>query len=58
VYKETTVSDLKTDIEHGAQTESVELIDCGPASEKTKGIPLFLLFELGWPPYDRLFLFY
>ena len=32
------------------------LNDCGSASEKTKGMPFLLLFELSWPPFDRLFL--
>jgi hypothetical protein len=33
------------------------LNDCGSASEKTKGLPFLLLFELSWPPFDRLFIF-
>jgi hypothetical protein len=35
-------------------TEAVEIIDCGRASERTQGITLLLLFELGIPPNDRL----
>ena len=33
------------------------IIDCGRASERTQGVPLLLLFELGTPPTNRLFLF-
>ena len=33
------------------------LIDCGRASERTQGVPLLLLFELGTPPTNKLFLF-
>lgn|GEM_PF-1844994 len=38
-------------------TGSFELTDCGRASEVTRGIPLVLLFELGNPPFNKLFLF-
>lgn len=31
------------------------MIDCGKASEKTKGVPLLLKFELGTPPTNRLY---
>ena len=37
-------------------TEAVEIIDCGRASERTQGIAFLLLFELGIPPNDKLFL--
>jgi hypothetical protein len=33
------------------------LVDCGRASERTQGVPLLLLFELGTPPTNKLFLF-
>ena len=33
------------------------IIDCGRASERTQGVPLLLLFELGTPPTNKLFLF-
>ena len=33
------------------------LIDCGRASERTQGVPFLLLFELGTPPSNKLFLF-
>jgi hypothetical protein len=32
------------------------IIDCGRASERTRGVPLLLLFELGTPPTNKLFL--
>jgi hypothetical protein len=37
-------------------TEAVELLDCGRASERTNGITFLLLFELGAPPNNKLFL--
>ncbi|MBS0418579.1 MAG: hypothetical protein JSR66_12765 [Proteobacteria bacterium] len=33
------------------------IIDCGRASERTQGVPLLLLFEVGTPPTNRLFVF-
>ena len=36
--------------------EAVELLDCGRASERTQGIPLPVLFELGVPPNNYLLL--
>jgi hypothetical protein len=38
-------------------TEAVQLIDCGRASERTCGVPLLILFELGIPPNDSLLVF-
>ena len=38
-------------------TDAVEIIDCGRASERTRGVPLMLFFELGTPPSNKLFLF-
>lgn len=35
----------------------LEMTDCGRASERTQGVPLLLLFELGTPPSNKLFLF-
>jgi hypothetical protein len=32
------------------------IIDCGRASERTQGVPLLLLFELGTPPTNKLYL--
>lgn len=45
-------------LEKGSQNEkdSIELVDCGRASQVTRGIPLVLLFELGNPPFNKLFL--
>ncbi len=36
-----------------AQTHEIELLDCGQASQMTKGFPLYLLFEVSLPPFDR-----
>lgn len=33
------------------------LIDEGKASKETKGVPFLLLFELGTPPTNRLYLY-
>jgi hypothetical protein len=33
------------------------MIDCGRASERTKGTSLLLFFENGIPPFNWLFLF-
>lgn len=49
--------EVETEIKNAVQTtEAVEIIDCGRASECTKGIPFLLLFELGAPPNNKLFL--
>jgi hypothetical protein len=37
-------------------TEAVEVIDCGRASERTQGVTFMILFELGAPPHNKLFL--
>jgi len=34
----------------------IQPIDCGRASESTRGLPLYILFELGWPPNNKMFL--
>jgi hypothetical protein len=36
--------------------DAVGMIDCGQASKRTKGVPMFLLLELGTPPFNWLFL--
>jgi hypothetical protein len=41
----------------GRACDRLGVIDCGRASERTQGVPLLLLFELGTPPTDKLFLF-
>lgn len=49
--------EAETQLENTVQaTEAVEIIDCGRASERTRGIPCLLLYELGIPPNDELFL--
>ena len=35
------------------QAESSPVIDCGVASEETKGVPFGLLFEFVSPPFDK-----
>jgi len=37
-------------------TEAVEIIDCGRASERTQGVSVLILFEMGTPPQNKLFL--
>jgi hypothetical protein len=52
------VSDVKVDdVKRTERIESVELValvDCGKASEVTKGLPYFWLIEGGPPPYNKL----
>lgn len=47
-------------LEHAEQRvragDAVEIIDCGRASERTKGTPLLILTENGWPPFNWLWL--
>ena len=40
-----------------AASDRLGIVDCGRASERTQGVPLLLLFELGTPPTNKLFLF-
>jgi len=49
------VSELQTENED-VSAGSFELTDCGRASEVTQGVPLVLLFELGTPPWNKMFL--
>ena len=60
--------EVETDIKKTVQTtdavapeartsERLGIIDCGRASERTQGVPLLLLFELGTPPTNKLFLY-
>ena len=37
--------------------EAVEIIDCGRASERTRGQSFLFLFEAGIPPNDRELIF-
>ena len=49
--------EVETEIKITVQaTDAVEIIDCGPASERTQGFPFLLLFELGIPPNNKLLL--
>jgi hypothetical protein len=40
----------------GLACDRFGIIDCGCASERTQGVPLLLLFELGTPPTNKLYL--
>jgi hypothetical protein len=40
----------------GSACDRSGIVDCGRASERTQGVPLLLLFELGTPPTNKLFL--
>jgi hypothetical protein len=53
VTEETAVTKPNTTPEPTSQPQKVELLDCGQASKMTKGFPLFLLFEMSSPPFDR-----
>ena len=49
--------EAETDIKNTVQaTEAVEIIDCGPVSERTQGVTFLILFENGIPPHNKLFL--
>jgi len=50
--------EVEKDLDNAVQArEAVEMMDCGRASERTRGVPFLLPFELGTPPNDSLFLF-
>ena len=51
--KETAVNDVKFDTTMKMPVEKLELLDCGKASEVTKGLPFMILFEYAPPPFDR-----
>lgn len=38
--------------QQGTQLETVALVDCGKASEETKGAPYCSMWELCPPPFD------
>jgi hypothetical protein len=52
--KETAVSNQKTTVENGAQVPKVVLLDCGQATEVTKGTIVNYILELSWPPFNKL----
>jgi hypothetical protein len=56
VQKETAVNYEMTESEQDVSAETGALLDGGQASQVTKGVPFLILFELGWPPFDRLLL--
>ena len=60
--------DAETDIKKTVQTTDAvaperlasdrwRTIDCGRASERTQGVPLLLMYELGTPPTNKRFVF-
>ena len=53
IIKETAVSTINTSGVPETKTPEIELLDCGQASKVTKGFPLYLLFEVSLPPFDR-----
>ena len=55
-FKEINVNKSTVD-DTSEETGTFELMDCGQASEVTRGIPLVILYELGIPPWNKLFLF-
>jgi hypothetical protein len=54
--EETAVSHINTPGTPEAQTHEIELLDCGAASQMTKGFLLSFFFEASLPPFDRLLL--
>ena len=49
--------EIERDLDKEVQaTEAVEIVDCGQASERTRGFPLFVFTEAGIPPNIGLFL--
>jgi hypothetical protein len=46
---------VETEIKNSAQaTDAVEIVDCGRASERTQGFILFLFWEAGTAPTNRM----
>lgn len=51
--KDTNTADKR----HGETAACCEtLVDCGRASDLTRGLPYQILHELGWPPFNRMYL--
>ena len=51
------MSALKTEGSERVRAEdAVEMIDCGRASERTRGVTLLLYLEFGVPPLSWLYL--
>ena len=44
------------DMENASEYQAEPVIDCGVASEETKGVPFGLLLEFVSPPFDRQYL--
>ena len=49
--------EIETEIEEEVPaTEAVEIVDCGRATERTRGLPLLIFPEGGVPPFNTLLL--
>jgi hypothetical protein len=49
--------EIEKDLDSEARApEAIDMIDCGRASERTRGFPFMILFELNYPPNDTLLL--
>jgi len=47
--------EAEKDVKNTVQaTEAVEIIDCGRASDRTRGVSFLILFEQGSAPYNKL----
>jgi hypothetical protein len=47
------LNNTKIDNTQKKPVEPIALLDCGKASEVTKGFPYFFSYEFGSPPFDR-----
>ena len=47
------VNAINADNNQTKPVEPVALLDCGKASEVTKGVPFVLFYEPASPPFDR-----
>jgi hypothetical protein len=48
------VNNVKSESVEKEAEAPIALLDCGQASKVTHGVPYLPLFEMGWPPFDRL----
>jgi hypothetical protein len=47
------LNNTKTDNTQKTPVEPIALLDCGKASEVTKGVPFVIFYEAASPPFDR-----
>ena len=50
------MDNVKTETMQGKPIEPIALLDCGKASEQTKGLPFLFLWEFAPSPFDRTLL--